>query len=91
MLRRVLKLVEDDKVSDVVVTISYPEARGEEYSCTAEIHGAGFNIDNRIRGVDSMQATILALKYVRSIITNHQAYKTGKLYWLEPGNELDPL
>jgi hypothetical protein len=38
-----------------------------------------------------MQAMTLAIRFARSVIVDSEAYKTGKLYWLEPGNDLEPV
>jgi hypothetical protein len=38
-----------------------------------------------------MQALTLAIRFVCWIVMDNDLYKSGKLYWLEPGNDFDQL
>jgi hypothetical protein len=89
MLRRVLQYQQNSKSSEVVIEFEYPKPHGGDYGCRVRIKGHNFNIDRVIYGVDSLQAMTLAIKLARSIITDSNAYKEGRLYWLEPGQDLD--
>jgi len=91
MLRRILHLEQNGRLSEVSVEISYPTGNGEEFGCRVFINGGMFHVDTTIFGVDELQAMTLAIRFARSVIVDSEAYKTGKLYWLEPGADLEPI
>jgi hypothetical protein len=91
-LRRVLHLEEESHHSEIAIEIGYPEKHGEEFGCHVVIKSHKLlDFDNIIFGVDPMQAMTLALRFVRCMIMDHEFYRSGRLYWLEPGNDFDPV
>ena len=91
MIRRILQYQQNGERSQVVIEFGCPEPRGDDFGCHVRIKGHSFNVDRVIYGVDSLQAVILAIKLAHSIITDSEAYKQGRLYWLEPGDDFDLL
>jgi hypothetical protein len=91
-LRRVLVLDTEGRRSEVVVEIGYPEQYEDDFACHVYIKGhSTLDFNNRIFGIDPLQAMTLAIRFVNSKIVDHPFYKSGELYWLEPGNEVDSL
>ena len=91
MLRRILQYQQNGERSEVIIELGNPKPRDDDFGCRLRIKGHSFNVDRVIYGVDSLQAMILAIKLARSIIAESEAYKEGRLYWLEPGEDFDLL
>jgi hypothetical protein len=91
MLRRILQYQQNGERSEVIIEFGCPKPRDDDFGCRLRIKGESFNVDRIIYGVDSLQAITLAIKLARSIITDSEAYKEGRLYWLEPGVDFDLL
>ena len=88
MVSRTLTLVSPEGEQEVVIDISTPEPSGDDFTCTVSVAGGPFAIKKHAYGVDSMQAMILAMQLARAIVTSSNEFKSGNLYWLEPGLDL---
>lgn len=72
----------------VIVEIGRPAKfpDGQDYYCPYRVVGLG---NDRVRyagGVDQVQALLLTLKKIGAELYTCAEYKSGKLYWLEAGN-----
>ena len=67
--------------SAVRVTIGAPEPDGQDWSCPIRFKGLGNGREQRIFGVDSWQAMILALRFAEGMLQNG-VRKGGRLFYL---------
>jgi hypothetical protein len=73
----------------VVVELARPYARPSgEFGCPYRIEYGQTVIQREIFGVDSFQALQLALKIISSHLHYDEDLPLGKMYWLEPDNDI---
>jgi hypothetical protein len=85
VLGRLLKLDADGAEIDVPITIHLPVDMQDHWRCDYEIgwpQGAG---RGKGRGIDSVQARLIALMNIGAEIYASDAHRSGKLMWDRPG------
>lgn len=70
------------KITEVVILIGAPEARGDNYECNYQILGLGYDQVRRSMGVDRVQALSLALALIGNALYTNDAWKQGRLTFL---------
>ena len=75
---------------DIVVRIGKPESSPDrvDFSCACQIVGLGEDSVKRIYGVDAFQSLQLTLRFISMMLNHHQKESQGRIYWLEPGDDL---
>lgn len=74
----------DKNPTEVLIRIGKPQPFPEEvdYYCPFQIIGLGDEEVDWSGGIDEIQALLLALEKVGSILNNSKEFKDGKLSWL---------
>ena len=90
MLKRSLSCQSAGFVDEINLTVETPkEINPDEFICCFGINGGGFSINKSVIGIDSMQSVLLAIKIIKNVILNSDAYRSGNIYWLEKDNGID--
>lgn len=84
-LRRKFHLTDGE---DVFLLVKYPTPfeGGQDYKTEFVILGIGDEAVRQIGGVDEIQSLLLALRVAASLLMTFDEYKSGRLYWLKPGD-----
>lgn len=86
--RRTLRLNCDGGERSVVVTIFMPEPHGDDYICRFLIDGINCTSVPGAKGVDPIQAIILALTIIGAALYTSAEYTNGRLRWLDDSDDL---
>ena len=90
---RKLKAVDaNGKAFDLQIVIGLPfEVSPDEWACPVSLEGL-FKHRGSVFGVDSLQALLLAIKFVKDLLQDFDQ-KGGKFYWFDNGGpvSLDDL
>jgi len=60
----------------------------DQHYCDVSIRGSVFSFEERIYGIDSLQALLIALKLAGRIIRESEFANTHEVFWLEPGDDM---
>lgn len=89
LLERALTIELDDRQDTIRITVGSPKQEREDYSCRVTVSGGGFNLDNTLFGVDSMQAALLAIRFAKRVIEESEKNSSNRIYWLDRENGID--
>ena len=89
VLSRALSLRHDDgTITGVVVRFDRPRPLedGGDFGCTWQVIGFGDDRTRLARGVDTLQAMLLAIQQAGIYLSCSTAAREGRLFWLDAGN-----
>jgi hypothetical protein len=81
MFQRILTLRHAGKNADVRVTIDDPRATSDEGSVRLRIDWPDAPMEHRVHGVDTIQATALAMSIAGARLYTSEAHVEGRLSW----------
>jgi hypothetical protein len=83
---RVLKFQNSSGDIEIPVRLFVPRYEGEIWSCRYEIDWPDGQWAHAAVGVDAMQAVLLALQMIGTVLYTSDYHKSGKLFWEKPGD-----
>ncbi len=82
---RILKLTHDNRAEDVAVRLHAPQKAGNVWVCRYEINWPERPKTMSVQGVDSVQATLLAMQMIGTDLYTSNYHKAGELIFERPG------
>ncbi len=86
--RRLVLASDQGDLREVRIRIGKPKFSTEDFYCEFQITGLGEYKAGQIYGIDSMQALVLTLRFVKAVVTDYSNESKLSLYWQEPGDDL---